>query len=151
MSDPVVRGRPEAAAVCLEQPAPRSRRQEGVVRGLVPLALAGLFFATGHPLAAGAAATLGALTLALALASPERGYAALSAAVGWLGEQVGHLLAWVLLAPVFYLVVTPLGLLTRRGQGDRLGRRFERGAASYWSARPALDRATRRQQLERPY
>jgi hypothetical protein len=121
------------------------------MRGLVPLAIAGLFFAAGHPVAASVAAGLGALTLGLALASPDRGYAALSAAVGWLAEQVGRLLAWVLLAPVFYLVVTPLGLLTRRGRGDRLGRSFERSAASYWSARPALDRATRRQQLERPY
>lgn len=151
MSDPVVRGRPEAAAVCLERPAPRSLRREGVVRGLVPLALAGLFFGAGHPVAASVAAGLGALTLGLALLSPDRGYAALSAAVGWAGERVGQLLAWGLLAPVFYLVVTPLGLLTRRGRGDRLARRFERGAASYWSARPALERAARRRQLERPY
>jgi hypothetical protein len=151
MSDPVVRGRPEAAAVCLERPAPRSLRREGVVRGLVPLTLAALFYVAAHPVAAGIAAGLGGLTLGLALASPDRGYAALSAAVGWLGEQVGRLLGWVLLAPVFYLVITPLGLATRRGRGDRLARRFERDAGSYWSARPALDRATRKRQLERPY
>ena len=59
--------------------------------------------------------------------------------LAWLsrfGARAAHLfgraLAFVLLAPIFFLVLTPFGLLARRGARDRLARRFERSAGAYW-------------------
>lgn len=154
MSDPVVRGRPEAAAVCLEgapKPSAAALRAQGALRALVPLGLAAVFYATGHPIGAGIAGTLGALAMLLALLSPTRGHAALLRALSWLGERVASVLGWLLLAPVFFLFVTPLALLTRRGAGDRLGMRFDREAKSHWQAMPRVAADERRRVLSRPY
>jgi hypothetical protein len=156
VSDPVVRGRAEAAAVVLAAvpslaPGAAALRRSGVVRALVPLAMAGLFVWTAHPIAAGIAAALGGLTLLLALVSPTRGYLALKRAVDGLGRGIGTLLGFLLLAPVFYLFVTPLGLLTRRGRGDRIGRAFDRTMPSYWRPLPDKPAEQRRAELARPY
>jgi hypothetical protein len=154
MSDPVVRGRPEAAAVCLEvapKPSAASLRAQGALRALLPLVLAAVFYATGHPVGAGIAGTLGALALLLALLSPTRGHLALVRALGWLGERVASVLGWLLLAPVFFFFVTPLALLTRRGAGDRLGMRFDRQSKTHWRTLPRLTGAERRRALSRPY
>ncbi len=62
-------------------------------------------------------------------------YAALP--IGW---TVSHLI----LATVFYLVVTPIGLGVRVVKGDPLERAPERSAASYWSARSGADSNARR-------
>lgn len=156
MSDPVVKGRAEAAAVALAAAPSRTDdaaalRRSGVLRSLLPLAMAALFAWSGHLVAASIAGGLGALTLALALVSPTRGYLMLKRAIDALGRGIGLLLGVVLLAPVFYLFVTPLGFFTRRGSGDRIGRTFDRSAASYW--RPFADKTPeqRRTELTRPY
>ena len=54
---------------------------------------------------------------------------------------VGAVTAVVVLAPVFFLVVTPLGLWKRRAS-DPLKRTFDRAAPTYWSPhdRPANHR-----------
>lgn len=154
MSDPVVRGRPEAAALCLEgtsEPSAASLRVRGALRALVPLGLAAVLYATGHPIGGGIAGTLGALAMLLALLSPTRGHAALMRVSGWLGERVAGVLAWLLLAPVFFLFVTPLALLTRRGANDRLGMRLDRAAKSHWQPVPRVTADERRRALSRPY
>lgn len=149
----VTPGRPEAAAPFLGGTDSATTalgrvaalRREGLLRALVAAIVAAALFYLGRPIVGGVAGTLAALTLALALASPARGYAALSRAVGRLGELVGRALALVLLAPVFFLFLTPFRLLFRRGPSDTLARGFDRARGSYWSehARPS--------DLEKPY
>lgn len=156
MSDPVVRGKEAAAAEALAAPvrvAPTasSLRRSGVLRALVAYAFASLLLYFEHPIASAVAGSIGTLTLLLALISPTDGYLRLQRAVEKLGELVGGILTWLLLAPVFYLFLAPFGLLARRGKGDRVGRRFDRGAVSYWSVRPERDPESTKAALERPY
>jgi len=92
--------------------------------------------------------TSGSMTAAvviwLLLAAAALAYAALPALrrpfyVGWLrltypiGWVIGHLL----LAAVFFGVLTPMGLVMRALGRDPLRRRFDRQAASYWVPRAA--------------
>jgi hypothetical protein len=57
---------------------------------------------------------------------------------------VGRVLAYVVLAPVFFLVITPLRLLLRTGSRARWGSGKAPASASHWKARarsaPRLDR-----------
>jgi hypothetical protein len=159
VTDTVVRGRPEAAAEItppIDRTAGEAMRvaklqRSGVLRGLVAICAAGVLFYFGRWIASSVAASLGSLTLGLALASPTKGYVALSRGVERLGELVGTFLTWVLLAPAFFLFFVPFGLLARRGRGDRIGRRFDRAAKTYWITRPVKSDADRRADLERPY
>lgn len=49
---------------------------------------------------------------------------------------VGRVLAYLLLAPVFFLVMTPLRLLLRSGARARWGSGKDPAATSHWKARP---------------
>ncbi len=157
MSDPVVQGREAAAAEVLASkvaqagPDASALRRSGVLRAAIAYAFSALLYFFDHPIGSAFAASVGTLTLLLALLSPTRGYLLLSRAVEKLGEGVGWLLTALLLAPLFYLVLSPFGLFTRRGKGDRIGRAFDRGALSYWSARPSRDEASIKASLEKPY
>jgi hypothetical protein len=55
--------------------------------------------------------------------------------VGWMLAvwPIGFLVSHCILAVVFYLVVTPIGLVLRLAGRDPLTRRFEPGAGSYWT------------------
>ena len=159
VSDAVARGRPEAAAA-ITPPIDRrandamrtgALRRSGVLRALVAFACAATLAHFDRWIASGIAATLGSLTLALALASPTKGYVALTRAVEHVGEWIGAVLAWVLLTPVFLFFFVPYGLGARRGRGDRIGRAFDRSAKTYWITRPAKTDAEQRAELERPY
>ena len=48
---------------------------------------------------------------------------------------VGFVVSWSLLAAVFYLVLTPIGLVMRLFGYDPMDRRFDRRATSYWAPR----------------
>ena len=53
---------------------------------------------------------------------------------------IGFVLSHVLMATIFYLVITPIGLCFRLVGRDALGRKLEPGRASYWHSRgPARD------------
>jgi hypothetical protein len=67
-----------------------------------------------------------------ALVSPLGLYAAIERLFLALGRATGRVLTWVLLVPVFYGFFAPFGSLLRRGRRDRLKRRLEPDAASYW-------------------
>ena len=56
---------------------------------------------------------------------------------------VGWVLGHVVMAVVFYLLVTPIGLLMRLFGRDPLARRFDPGAASYWKTRRQVDDRSR--------
>ncbi|HUT88042.1 MAG TPA: SxtJ family membrane protein [Thermoguttaceae bacterium] len=56
---------------------------------------------------------------------------------------IGFVVSHLLLAVVYYLVLTPTGLLMRAFGHDPMGRRFDPGASSYWVPRkgpPSADR-----------
>lgn len=56
---------------------------------------------------------------------------------GWLAIlfPIGWMISHLLLAIVFYLLVFPIGMLTRLFRYDPLARRFDRKAKSYWIER----------------
>jgi hypothetical protein len=49
---------------------------------------------------------------------------------------LGWLLAHVLLAGTYFLLITPIGLILRLTRRDPLARRFDRESESYWTPRP---------------
>ncbi len=59
-----------------------------------------------------------------------------------LAFPVGWLMSRVLLAVLYYGVLTPIGVLLRLGGRDPLERRFDREAWSYWRPRPPAGDAT---------
>jgi hypothetical protein len=116
-------------------PEPRRRQLAGVL-------LPGLFGATGGAVLAGVRlqlvlAILGAAALGGALATWSSAAIGRRIYVGWmiaalpLGWSVSHLV----LAAVYFLVLTPIGLVMRAAGRDPLHRRFERQARSYWVKR----------------
>jgi lauroyl/myristoyl acyltransferase len=48
-------------------------------------------------------------------------------------------MSWVVLAAIFFLVVTPVGLLRRVAGGDPAGGAFDRRRGSYWTPRSATE------------
>lgn len=54
-------------------------------------------------------------------------------------EPIGWSMSYVILIIVFYLLITPLGLIRRCVWGDPLERSLDRGAHSYWTKRPLTD------------
>ena len=152
-SDPVVRGRPEAAAPFAVPADPAVRkaeratalRRQGVIRAAIAGLVATVLFALGRVIVGSIAASLGTVTLVLALASPAGGYAAVSKLVDRFASLIGTLLAWILLAPVFFLFFVPVRALFRRGAGDTLARGFDRTRPSYWTKHDKVA------DLEKPY
>ena len=65
-------------------------------------------------------------------------YATIERGIDALARRTGIALGWVLLVPVFYLFFLPFGLVMRRGRRDRMQRRFETEAISYWESREAV-------------
>ena len=62
--------------------------------------------------------------------------------VAWIcaAYPIGWVVSHVLLAAIFYLVFTPIGLVMRLFGRDPLQRKFERSAQTYWvSHNPARD------------
>ena len=59
--------------------------------------------------------------------------------VGWmaLAMVLGAIVSTVLLTLLFYLVVTPIGLVARLAGKDFLSRKLQPGAPSYWILRDA--------------
>lgn len=86
--------------------------------------------------------TLGGAILLSALISPDGLYAAIRRFFARLGAWTGTALQWLLMPAVFYLVFCPLGRLLRRGRRDRLRRRFEPDAATYWEPHEGLTAAS---------
>ena len=61
----------------------------------------------------------------------------------YLAFPIGWVVSHLLLAVVLYLVFTPIGLLLRLLGRDPLERRFDPGAASYWTPHRRADRIER--------
>jgi protein-S-isoprenylcysteine O-methyltransferase Ste14 len=58
--------------------------------------------------------------------------------VGWMFAvfPIGWTTSHLLMALVYYGVITPIGMLVRWNGPDLLQRRFDRSADSYWTSRP---------------
>ena len=56
---------------------------------------------------------------------------------------LGFVVSHVLLAAVYYLLLTPMGVAMRAFGYDPMGRRFDPGAESYWIPREAEEDAER--------
>ncbi len=61
----------------------------------------------------------------------------------WATFPIGWLVSLVLFAAVYFLLVTPIGLILRVLGRDPLARRFQRDAESYWTPRPPAPDADR--------
>ena len=55
--------------------------------------------------------------------------------MSYLAWPIGFVVSHVVLAVVYYLVLTPIGLLTRLFGYDSMKKKFDREAASYWIER----------------
>jgi hypothetical protein len=56
-----------------------------------------------------------------------------------LGRGVGTVMTWLLLAPLFFLVFAPAGLMGALRRKDPLSRRFPPESDSSWHPRPQTD------------
>jgi hypothetical protein len=65
--------------------------------------------------------------------------------VGWMvaAWPVGWALSHLMLAGVYYLLITPLGLVMRLAGRDKLQMKFDSSAATYWTPRPPAPPASR--------
>ncbi|MCA9319346.1 MAG: hypothetical protein KDB53_01360 [Planctomycetes bacterium] len=121
-------------------PSNRTLLQFGLTGALV-LGLLAVFAASGRTpwVLGGVAAALGLAGL-LAPKSLVWPYRLLS----WATAPIGFVVSWVMLAVIYYGVLTPTGFLLRRFRGDFLGLRLGRDRESYWTLRsqpePRADR-----------
>lgn len=110
-----------------------SDRAFGLVFGAV-FTIAGLW-----PLIGGGAVRIWALGLAVAFVLAAAAYPRILAPLNRLWTRFGAFLHgisnFLVLALMFYLVITPTGLVLRLFGGDLLKLRFDRGARSYWIER----------------
>ncbi len=114
----------------------RGQRRVFAAAWLVCAAIVGwLQWRHGRPAAAGMVWSAGAIGPLLEVLWPEalrRLYVGLSFATYPIGLAVSSLV----LAVLYYAVLTPIGLGLRLCRHDALQRRFVRRAGSYWQARP---------------
>ncbi len=111
-------------------------RRRGLIQAAVGLGVAGLLaWRVGRTPAALAAAVAVALAV-LALGWPLGALARVERGVARFAVWVGTAVAWLLMTPLYYLVVTPLGLVLRARGRLRLRRRPDARAASYWTVLP---------------
>ena len=137
------RARPEAAAAIwaglgsevTEADPPGSARLRGVLQALGGGAVAGLLFWLWSEAIGTVVATISLVIGLSALLSPHGLYAAIERGLAALGQLTGRWLSWILLGFVFYALVTPFGLLFRRGKRDAMRRRYEPELDSYWEPR----------------
>ncbi len=113
---------------------PDARKLRGfALGGAVICGAFGLLFAMrGWSVAAGGLWGAGAVGAALAVVRPAWllwSYRVMIVAAAPIGVVVGY----VILAGVYFLLITPMGLLRRLTGWDPLDRRFEPDRASYWT------------------
>jgi len=64
--------------------------------------------------------------------------------MSYLGWPIGFVVSHVVLALVYYLLLTPIGLMTRLFGYDSMKTCFDRDAATYWTERPPATAGTKR-------
>lgn len=126
----------------------RAEREFGLLVGGVLVALGGWWLYRGRYttlsavlLCVGAALVLLGALLPKLLVVPNRLWMNLAGAMGFVSTRV-------ILAAIFFLVVTPIGIVRRLSGGDPLGRRAGRGE-SYW--KPYTERRADPKHYEKMY
>jgi len=61
----------------------------------------------------------------------------------WLTFPIGLIISFILLAIIYYCLLTPLGLIFRLIGRDSLQRKFEKSAKSYWISHSPCDNTER--------
>ncbi|MCS6913962.1 MAG: SxtJ family membrane protein [Myxococcales bacterium] len=127
-------------------PSPRQLRHFGAIVLPILLTAGAIYLGLGRGLgqrASSLAPVLGAaavLSLLLGLLCPGL-LRPLFVGLQYAAFPLGWTLSHLVLLLIFALCVSPLGLLMRLCRRDRLGRRFDRQARSYWvERRPTVDR-----------
>ena len=120
-------------------PSARQLRQFSLLLAAMLLAVAGwLYWRSSASGWVAAALLAGAAVAAIGLLRPglmRVVYVVWMAAVFPIGWTVSH----VLLAAIYYLVITPIGVIMRMCGYDPMQRRFERNAKTYWKRREDQD------------
>lgn len=117
-----------------------------MLRTAIAAVVAGVFVWIAKPLVAAILFSATVIVSLAVLVLPPAVSRALERFERALARAVSTVLALVLLAPVFFLFFVPFRLSFRRGARDRLQRRFDRAAATYWRRRDE-----RPLPLDRPY
>jgi Saxitoxin biosynthesis operon protein SxtJ len=84
--------------------------------------------------AAGGLAVVAALSIVLGAIRP-RWMRAVFLGWMWAAFPIGWLVSHVLIAAIYFLLITPMALVMRAVGRDPLSRRFDREAKTYWVAR----------------
>ena len=100
---------------------------------------AAMWFKLHSPVVTGTLACLAAVVPAVGWAVPAF-MRLVFVGMSYLAWPIGFVVSHVLLAAVFYLVLTPIGLIMRLVGYDPMHRRFDPEAASYWIARDGAAR-----------
>jgi hypothetical protein len=110
----------------------RAARRAGLIQAGAGLVAAALLFWLVGRLPALIAASVSIVVATLAIASPLGGLAKVERGVGRFAAVVGGAVGWLLMTPVYYLVVTPLGVLLRLRGRLRIRRGPDSSAPTYW-------------------
>ena len=114
-------------------PSEKQLRQFGCLTGILLPCLLGWWVGLGWPFWAGSA--IGLVAAAVGWLQP-RWLRPIFLGLTWLTLPLGLILGEVLLAIIFFLVVSPIAWLRRWLQPDPLARRWDRQRTSYWIPRP---------------
>lgn len=130
-------------ALAFADDAPRSRMSLGFAPAVILAGLASLSLAlpvdTSRGIASSSGAALGITLAAMAAWSEPMGASLYRA---WMAafRPVGWSVSFLLLACVYYVILTPTGLLMRALGRDPMERTIDRSATSYWVRRkPVTD------------
>jgi len=114
-------------------------RVKGLIRSAVSFALFALFYYLSWKLMSYIALFLGCFVLLATVFSPQGVLAALNRGTEKLGVWIAALITWMLLPIIYYLVVTPLGWLIRRGPRNVIKQPVPSNESSYFHRRdPSL-------------
>lgn len=136
-----------------EYKAPDSKglRRFGLVTGLIFILLFGLALPLLRhraiprwPYVPGVPLVVFGLILPRALGPVHRIWMTAGGVLGWINTRI-------ILTIVFFLIVTPLGIVRRLVGKDSLGRRFRRDARSYRVESEALDPAKMPERMKVPF
>ena len=118
-----------------KNPSPRTLRQFSIAGGVFAAIVGYLFMTPGGSLIVPATIwSLGAAVAVLGLIKPPL-VLWVYLGMSWLTAPIGIVISLTVLAIVYYIVVTPIGLVMRLLGNDPLGRRREPDAETYWRKR----------------
>jgi len=112
----------------------RALRIRGALQFLVGSIVATVLAWIGFLLWAGIVIGITATIFVLSMVSPTYSYSGIDKLFNLLGRGIGQLMSYVLLVPVYVLVMTPLGFVLRHKSSDRLGTRLMADNTTYWES-----------------